>query len=139
MSHIIEQFYEKYGAALYGMIFYNVKEKGATITILKQVFQNISNSNIEKDPGLFKLLSLARQYTCNYIQEHIADFKPAEISKPCNKLTNDYILQLVIIGRFTISQLSTLLYMEEKMIKQKIHLAVQEFRNRAVIPAVLPA
>jgi hypothetical protein len=130
MTQSIEQIYDKYNATLYGMIIYNVKGKNAALSIMKDVFNYINTHYSQKDPGLFKLLNIARQFTCTYMSDHKDSFTASQVDHNCTEVTNDYILKLLTIGRFTISQISNLLSIEEGALKKRIHIALLEFRNK---------
>ena len=136
MLSSVETLYDKYGATLYGMIMYNVKEKEAASIILHEVFDHIKNNNFQKDPGLIKLLNLTRQFTCNYMNAHKDIFTTSQVDDHCSEVTNDHILKLLTIGRFTISQLSHLLSIEEVALKKRIHIALLEFRNKITAVSV---
>lgn len=139
MPLLIEQLYDKYAPALYGMILYNVKSTDAATHILQQLFAQMRNDDLKQDPGIFKLMTLAKTYTCTHMDTYPENFAQDETDEYCRKLSNDYILRLVTFGRYSIAQLSTLLYMEEAAIRKKIQLAMLDFRNRQQSPRTMLA
>lgn len=125
----IGELYDKYAPVLYGMVIFNVKQQDAATSILLQVFNNIGQS----DPGLFRLMRMTKRAVAGYLVTR----QPLPVGNDDSTLSNGYILRLAVLGHYTLSDLVTLLYMEESLIRKKIHLGLQEYRGLAVKKAAL--
>lgn len=98
--------------------------------ILQDVFvkffrdQVLSESNI----SLQKLLAFARKITCSFINENLHRIDFYRSNKQSAQLMNEFIIQLVCLGKYTTDQVASLLEIDEQSVRQHLSAAVKNYR-----------
>ena len=126
----IEMLYDMHGPAIYGMIHCCVADNKIADEILQQVFVKLYH-HIEKDESAISLswlILFTRQFIGEFMVKNHKELIVDQHFK--NEMTNATILQHFFCGKYTITQISKLLSANETAVKEKICIAMQQWRQR---------
>jgi len=127
-NYNLSYLYDKYISAINGMIKHCIPQQEQAEKIINRVFTKLHEEYSRQDPGICKVMIITREMTFSFIQDNIGRLS-LEQPADCATTDNCYIFRLVYFGQYTIAQLSNLLYMEEDVIRQKLHTGMLAYKH----------